>query len=113
MGSIELSFGGDRADERPRSLTSAVQGRLRADILSTRLLPGQKLHIAGLAKTQPDTAHGAADWRGTAMPSIENRFFLQPTGSATIRTDQLICGDCSLDDRRRMPPKIAVTISRK
>ena len=33
-----------------RSLTSAVQERLRADILSTRLLPGQKLHIAGLAK---------------------------------------------------------------
>ena len=50
MGSIGLSFSDDRADERPRSLTSAVQERLRADILSTRLLPGQKLHIAGLAK---------------------------------------------------------------
>ncbi|ACF03139.1 transcriptional regulator, GntR family [Rhodopseudomonas palustris TIE-1] len=34
----------------PRSLTSAVQERIRADILATRLLPGQKLHIAGLAK---------------------------------------------------------------
>src|SRR3954451_12174529 len=50
MSSIGLSFGEDLAGERPRSLTSAVQGRLRADILSTRLLPGQKLHIAGLAK---------------------------------------------------------------
>ena len=50
MSSIGLSFGEDLADERPRSLTSAVQERLRADILSTRLLPGQKLHIAGLAK---------------------------------------------------------------
>ena len=49
MSSIGLSFG-DLSDERPRSLTSAVQERLRADILSTRLLPGQKLHIAGLAK---------------------------------------------------------------
>lgn len=48
MGSIDLSFGDDFA--RPRSLTSAVQERLRADILATRLLPGQKLHIAGLAK---------------------------------------------------------------
>jgi DNA-binding transcriptional MocR family regulator len=34
----------------PRTLTSAVLERLRADILSTRLVPGQKLHIAGLAK---------------------------------------------------------------
>src|SRR6185436_12102276 len=50
MGSIGLSFSDDLKDERPRSLTSAVQERLRADILSTRLLPGQKLHIAGLAK---------------------------------------------------------------
>ena len=50
MSSIGLSFGDDLADDRPRSLTSAVQERLRADILSTRLLPGQKLHIAGLAK---------------------------------------------------------------
>lgn len=48
--SIGLSFGEGPGDERPRSLTSAVQERLRADILSTRLLPGQKLHIAGLAK---------------------------------------------------------------
>src|SRR5437879_7448011 len=50
MSSIGLSFGESPAGERPRSLTSAVQERLRADILSTRLLPGQKLHIAGLAK---------------------------------------------------------------
>lgn len=34
----------------PRTLTSAVLRHLRADILSTKLLPGQKLHIAGLAK---------------------------------------------------------------
>ena len=50
MGSIGLSFDEGLADDRPRSLTSAVQERLRADILSTRLLPGQRLHIAGLAK---------------------------------------------------------------
>jgi DNA-binding GntR family transcriptional regulator len=50
MSQIGLSFREGFADERPRSLTSAVQERLRADILSTRLLPGQKLHIAGLAK---------------------------------------------------------------
>jgi len=50
MSSIGLSFREGLADDRPRSLTSAVQERLRADILSTRLLPGQKLHIAGLAK---------------------------------------------------------------
>jgi len=48
MGGVDLSFGTDL--DRPRSLTSAVQERLRADILATRLLPGQKLHIAGLAK---------------------------------------------------------------
>ena len=50
MSSIGLSFGDNLADDRPRSLTSAVQERLRADILATRLLPGQKPHIAGLAK---------------------------------------------------------------
>jgi uroporphyrinogen-III decarboxylase len=50
MSSVGLSFGESLADERPRSLTSAVQERLRADILSTRLLPGQKLHIAGLTR---------------------------------------------------------------
>ena len=50
MSSVNLSFGRDSTEERPRSLTSAVQERLRADILATRLLPGQKLHIAGLAK---------------------------------------------------------------
>jgi DNA-binding GntR family transcriptional regulator len=50
MGTVGLSFGEGTAEDRPRSLTSAVQERLRADILATRLLPGQKLHIAGLAK---------------------------------------------------------------
>src|SRR5881227_3354643 len=50
MSGIGLSFRDDLADDRPRSLTSAVQERLRSDILSTQLLPGQKLHIAGLAK---------------------------------------------------------------
>src|SRR5271155_5071973 len=50
MSSVGLSFGEGPADERPRSLTSAVQERLRADILATRLMPGQKLHIASLAK---------------------------------------------------------------
>lgn len=34
----------------PRSLTSALHERLRGDILATRLLPGQKLNIAALAK---------------------------------------------------------------
>ncbi|MBA7466844.1 MAG: GntR family transcriptional regulator [Bradyrhizobium icense] len=48
--SIGLSFADSAGEDRPRTLTSAVQERLRADILSTRLLPGQKLHIAGLAK---------------------------------------------------------------
>src|SRR5206468_11368898 len=28
-----------------------------------------------LTKTQPDTAHGGAAWRGKAISSIENRFF--------------------------------------
>jgi DNA-binding GntR family transcriptional regulator len=50
MNDIGLSFSEGFGGERPRTLTSAVQERLRADILSTRLLPGQKLHIAGLAK---------------------------------------------------------------
>lgn len=34
----------------PRSLTSAVYERLRGDILTARLLPGQKLNIAHLSK---------------------------------------------------------------
>jgi DNA-binding GntR family transcriptional regulator len=34
----------------PRTLTSAVFNEIRADILSTRLLPGQKLHIGALAE---------------------------------------------------------------
>jgi len=50
MNGVGLSFS-DRIGGGPRSLTSALHERLRADILATRLLPGQKLHIAGLAKT--------------------------------------------------------------
>jgi len=50
MSSIGLIIGAEAGGHGPRSLTSAVQERLRADILATRLLPGQKLHIAGLAK---------------------------------------------------------------
>jgi DNA-binding GntR family transcriptional regulator len=34
----------------PRTLTSAVFNALRSDILSARLLPGQKLHIGALAE---------------------------------------------------------------
>src|ERR1700749_1548704 len=34
----------------PRTQTSAVYEQLRRDILSVRLLPGQKLHIAHLSK---------------------------------------------------------------
>jgi DNA-binding GntR family transcriptional regulator len=45
---IRVSFGGDR--DGPRTLTSAVFERLRADILSTRLVPGQKLNVSNLAK---------------------------------------------------------------
>jgi DNA-binding GntR family transcriptional regulator len=46
-----VAFGFDvQAGGGPRTLTSAVLERLRADILSTKLVPGQKLHIAGLAK---------------------------------------------------------------
>jgi len=41
---------GERHAGGPRTLTSAVFERLRADILTTKLSPGQKLHIAGLAK---------------------------------------------------------------
>src|SRR5215475_8318711 len=49
MGLIQFNAAGS-AGEGPRSLTAALYERLRADILATRLLPGQKLHIAGLAK---------------------------------------------------------------
>jgi DNA-binding GntR family transcriptional regulator len=49
MNSVAVSFNAD-GSAGPRSLTSAVLERLRADILSTKLVPGQKLHIAGLAK---------------------------------------------------------------
>ncbi len=49
MDSIAFGFDVQRGGG-PRTLTSAVQERLRSDILSTKLVPGQKLHIAGLAK---------------------------------------------------------------
>ena len=49
MDSAAFGFDVQRGDG-PRSLTSAVLERLRSDILSTKLVPGQKLHIAGLAK---------------------------------------------------------------
>src|SRR3954465_8862332 len=49
MGPLQFHMTGSPGDG-PRSLTSALHERLRADILATRLLPGQKLHIAGLAK---------------------------------------------------------------
>ena len=49
MSGVAVSFDTD-GSTGPRTLTSAVLERLRADILSTKLVPGQKLHIAGLAK---------------------------------------------------------------
>jgi DNA-binding GntR family transcriptional regulator len=49
MGPLQFQMTGSPGDG-PRSLTSALHERLRADILATRLLPGQKLHIAGFAK---------------------------------------------------------------
>jgi len=91
MNSIELSFGEDLADERPRSLTSAVQGRLRADILSTRLLPGQKLHIAGLAKqfsvslaaVREALSRLVAD--GLVQASDQRGFRVSPVSAADLR----------------------------
>ena len=49
MGPLQFDMSGSPGDG-PRSLTSALHERLRADILAARLLPAQKLHIAGLAK---------------------------------------------------------------
>jgi DNA-binding GntR family transcriptional regulator len=49
MDNVAFGFDVQRGDG-PRTLTSAVLERLRSDILSTKLVPGQKLHIAGLAK---------------------------------------------------------------
>jgi DNA-binding GntR family transcriptional regulator len=49
MDSVAVSFSIE-GSTGPRTLTSAVLERLRSDILSTKLVPGQKLHIAGLAK---------------------------------------------------------------
>lgn len=50
MSEIRVSFTGDDGRLGPRTLTSAVLERLRADILTTKLLPGQKLNVANLAK---------------------------------------------------------------
>jgi DNA-binding GntR family transcriptional regulator len=50
MEALSLDFLTNDQIGGPRTLTSAVYGRLRADILSARLPPGQKLHISGLAK---------------------------------------------------------------
>jgi DNA-binding GntR family transcriptional regulator len=50
MDGISVGFSGAEGFSAPRTLTSAVLERLRADILSTRLVPGQKLNIAHLAK---------------------------------------------------------------
>ena len=50
MEALSLDFPVNDEIRGPRTLTSAVYGRLRADILSARLSPGQKLHISGLAK---------------------------------------------------------------
>jgi DNA-binding GntR family transcriptional regulator len=49
MDSVAVGFSVE-GSTGPRTLTSAVLERLRTDILSTKLVPGQKLHIAGLAK---------------------------------------------------------------
>jgi DNA-binding GntR family transcriptional regulator len=50
MNEISVGFLVAEGLSGPRTLTSAVLERLRADILSTRLAPGQKLNIAQLAK---------------------------------------------------------------
>src|SRR3954453_2005555 len=91
MSSIGLSFDENLADERPRSLTSAVHGRLRADILSTRLLPGQKLHIAGLAKqfsvslaaVREALSRLVAD--GLVQASDQRGFRVSPVSAADLR----------------------------
>lgn len=50
MSEIRLDFLRSDGGRGPRTLTSAVLERLRADILTTALLPGQKLNVASLAK---------------------------------------------------------------
>jgi len=50
MEALALDFLANHDVRGPRTLTSAVYGRLRSDILSAALSPGQKLHISGLAK---------------------------------------------------------------
>lgn len=50
LAEVSLKLTEPKSDGGPRTLTSAVFERLRADILAAKLPPGQKLHIAGLAK---------------------------------------------------------------
>jgi DNA-binding GntR family transcriptional regulator len=50
MEALSLDFLANDNIRGPRTLTSAVYGRLRSDILSAKLSPGQKLNISGLAK---------------------------------------------------------------
>lgn len=50
MEALSLDFLVNDEARGPRTLTSAVYGRIRSDILSAVLSPGQKLHISGLAK---------------------------------------------------------------
>jgi DNA-binding GntR family transcriptional regulator len=50
MSEIRVDFMRDDGRLAPRTLTSAVLERLRSDILTTKLLPGQKLNVASLAK---------------------------------------------------------------
>ena len=50
VSDIRMNFIADDGGLGPRTLTSAVLERLRADILSAKLMPGQKLNVANLAK---------------------------------------------------------------
>src|SRR5258707_2850047 len=90
MSGIGLSFRENLADNRPRSLTSAVQERLRTDILATRLLPGQKLHIAGLAKqfsvslTAVREALSRLVADGLVQASDQRGFRVSPVSSADL-----------------------------
>ena len=74
----------------PRTLTSAVLERLRADILSTKLVPGQKLHIAGLAKqfsvslTAVREALSRLVADGLVQASDQRGFRVSPVSSADL-----------------------------
>jgi DNA-binding GntR family transcriptional regulator len=74
----------------PRTLTSAVLERLRADILSTKLVPGQKLHIAGLAKqfsvslTSVREALSRLVADGLVQASDQRGFRVSPVSSADL-----------------------------